>query len=58
MLNSKFSRCTETKSDQGKDGPRGQQEELCIFFFKVEKLEENIKEQLRDREGSLSFLQL
>lgn len=29
---------------------------MQFFFFKVEKLEENIKEQLKGREGSLGFL--
>lgn len=29
---------------------------MHFFFFKVEKLEENIKEQLRGREESLGFL--
>lgn len=59
MLNNKCSRCTETKSDQGKDKPRGMaKKNYALLFFKVEKLKENTEEQLRGREGSLGFLQL
>lgn len=46
MLNNKCSRFTEARFDQGKDRPRGMGNKNCaFFFFKVEMLEENVKEQ-------------
>lgn len=55
MLNNKCSRCTETKSDQGKDKYRGMAKDYALFFFKVEKLEENIKRTVKGQGGKSGF---